>query len=159
MNMLHRLLGHDQAATRELLDLCLPLSDEQLDREFDVGWRTLRATFAHMIDNIETWTDLMIQRPVHEKAGNSVPELIARLESSYAEFAAFALQAEKDNLLDDTFTDILNNPPTKKPIGGAIGHLITHNMHHRAELQHMLNRLPLPNVPEGALLGWELAHG
>jgi uncharacterized damage-inducible protein DinB len=159
MNMLQRLLGHDQAATRELLELCQPLSDEQLDREFDAGWRTLRATFSHMIGNIETWTDLMLQRPVRQIVGASIPELISRLNSAYSKFADFALQAERDGRLDDSFTDVLDNPPTQKPIGGAIGHLITHNMHHRAELQHMLNRLPLPNVPEGDLLSWELAHG
>ena len=157
MNLLDRLLGHDEAATRELLVICQNLTDEQMDREFDAGWRTLRRTFAHMIGNIEVWTDLMMERMVRSgSAGDSVPELLARLEASYAEFAAFARQIEREGRLDDLWTDVLDNPPTQKSYGGAIGHVITHNMHHRAELQHILNRLDIPiNVPEGDLMGWD----
>lgn len=157
MTILDRLLGHDEAATRELLELCLPLSDAELDREFDAGWRTLRATFEHMLFNIETWTDLMLARPVRNiKGRNSVSDLLARLEESYTEFAALAHRIETEGRLDETWTDILDDPPQTKTFGGAIAHVITHNMHHRAELQHMLHRLPLPNVPEGDLMGWEM---
>lgn len=156
MNMLERLLGHDIAATRELLDLCQNMSDEELDRDFDVGWRTLRKTFNHMISNIEVWTDLMMERPIqHNSEQVSAPELLARLESSYAEFATFALQIEREGRLDALWTDVLDEPPTQKSFGGAIGHVITHNMHHRAEIQHILHRLNLPVVPEGDLMGWD----
>ncbi len=154
-------MGHDQAATRELLELCLPLSDAELDREFDAGWRSLRATFEHMLFNIETWTDLMLARPVRNiKGPNSIADLLARLEESYSEFAALARRVEAEGRLDHKWTDVLDDPPQQKSFGGAIAHVITHNMHHRAELQHMLHRLPLANVPEGDLMGWEmLTHG
>lgn len=157
MNMLERLLGHDHDTTRQFLMLCLPLSDEQLDRDFDAGWRTLRATFQHMIGNIEIWTNLMLARPLRRKgAHNSVPELIERLDRACAEFAELALRLEREGRLDDTWTDTLDNPPQDKSFGGAIGHVITHNMHHRAELLHMLHRLPMDNLPEGELMGWEM---
>lgn len=161
MTILERLLRHDQAATRELLELCLPLSDADFDREFDAGWRTLRATFEHMIFNIETWTDLMLARPIRNIEGrNSASELLARLEESYTEFAALARRMEAEGRLNDKWIDVLDEPPQEKSFGGAIAHVITHNMHHRAELQHMLHRLPLANVPEGDLMGWEmLTHG
>lgn len=161
MSILERLLGHDQAATRELLELCRPLSDAELDREFDAGWRTLRATFEHMLFNIETWTDLMLARPVRNiKGHNSITELITRLDEHYAEFAELARRTEAEGRLDQQWTDVLDKPPQQKSFGGAIAHVITHNMHHRAELQHMLHRLPLANVPEGDLMGWEmLTHG
>lgn len=161
MTILERLLGHDEAATRELLELCLPLSDTDFDREFDVGWRTLRATFEHMIFNIETWTDLMLARPIRNIEGrNSASDLLARLEESYTEFAALARRMEAEGRLNDKWIDVLDEPPQEKSFGGAIAHVITHNMHHRAELQHMLHRLPLANIPEGDLMGWEmLTHG
>jgi uncharacterized damage-inducible protein DinB len=156
MNLLERLLGHDRAATRELLDLCLPLNDEQLDRDFDAGWRTLRRTFAHVIGNIEWWTDLMLERPVRPRSEKcSVLELIERLENSYAEFSDLALRIEQEGRWDDRWTDVLDDPPQAKTFGGGIGHIITHNMHHRAEIQHMLHRLPIENVPEGDLMGWD----
>lgn len=160
MSILERLLGHDEAATRELLELCLPLTDADFDREFDAGWRTLRATFEHMIFNIETWTDLMLGRPLRDLEGTSPTQLLSRLENAYTEFAAFARHTEAQGRLDEKWTDVLDTPPQQKSYGGAIAHVITHNMHHRAELQHMLHRLPLPDVPEGDLMGWEMRqHG
>ncbi|MCW5875383.1 MAG: DinB family protein [Anaerolineales bacterium] len=161
MNILERFLGHDLDSTRELLELCLPLSDEQLDRRFDAGWGTLRLTFEHMIANIEVWSDLMQERPVRtDPRPNSALDLLFRLEAAYSDFAAFALQAEREGRLDALFSDVLDRPPQQKTVGGAIGHLITHNMHHRAELLHMLHRLGLPGeLPEGDLMGWEMRRG
>lgn len=166
MTMLERFLGHDLDSSRELLELCLKLSDEQLDRRMDAGWGSLRLTFEHMIANIEVWSDLMQERPVRTAPRpNSALDLLFRLEAAYSDFAAFARQAEQDGRLDTLFMDVLDRPPQLKSIGGAIGHLVTHNMHHRAEIQHMLHRLGADlSVPEGDLMGWdqrqrEAAHG
>jgi uncharacterized damage-inducible protein DinB len=155
MNILDRLLGHDRDTTRELFQLCLDLSDEQLDREFDAGWGTLRKTFDHMISNIETWTDLMMERPVQTSDQVSVQGLLERLERSYADFASFAKQIEREGRLDELWTDVLDNPPVQKSFGGAIGHVITHNMYHRADAHHMMHRLGMKNIPEGDLMGWD----
>jgi uncharacterized damage-inducible protein DinB len=109
-----------------------------------------------MIVNIETWTDLMMEREVRPASGKvSAGELLARLEVSYAEFAAFARQIEREGRLDELWTDVLDEPPAQKSFGGAIGHVITHNMHHRAEAQHMMHRLGMEYVPEGDLMGWD----
>lgn len=42
MTPFERLLGHDEAAPRELLEPCLPLNEAELDREFDAGWGDLK---------------------------------------------------------------------------------------------------------------------
>ncbi len=157
MNVLDRLLGHDLTTTRELLTICLSLSEEQMDREFDLGWRTLRRTFEHMIGNIEVWTDLMMERPIQQTyRGVTAAELLERLERSYAEFADFARLVERTGQLNERFTDVLDRPPRQKSFGGAIGHVITHNMHHRSEIMHMLHRLGVKDVPEGDLMGWDM---
>jgi uncharacterized damage-inducible protein DinB len=157
MNLLDRLLGHDYETTRDLLLICQNYDDALLDQEIDAGWRTLRRTFDHMIGNIEVWTDLMMERPVQNTfRGVSVADLLARLDASYAEFADFAQWVEQEGHLDDLFTDVLDKPPTRKSLGGAIGHVITHNMHHRAELLHMMQRLGIENLPEGDLMGWDM---
>lgn len=155
MNMLDRLLGHDFATTKTLLRLCSELPEETMDTPVDAGWGTLRKTFAHMIGNIEVWTNLMMERPVRRISGDSVGELLQRLEQSYGEFSVFARQVEREGRLDDLFIDALDNPPTQKSLGGAIGHIITHNMHHRSEILHMLHRLGAQNIPEGDLMGWD----
>lgn len=156
MNLLDRLLGHDFATTQDLLTRCLELSDPQLDRRFDVGWETLRKTFDHMIHNIEVWTDLMMGRNVRMVTEHSsVQDFLTRLEHSYTEFAAFAQQIEREGRMDDTFVDVLDEPPTEKSFGGGIAHLITHNMHHRSEALHIMHRLGMQNLPEGDLMGWD----
>ena len=69
MEILDRLLGYDAWTTRQLLLRCRELSDEQLDRQFDIGHRSVRATLLHMIRNMEFWTDLITGQPVRDDAG------------------------------------------------------------------------------------------
>ena len=79
MDILDRLLAHDTWTTRQLLLACQSLPDGLLDKEFDIDQQSLRRTFVHVIDNMEVWTDLLCERPVQKRTGNSVPELIERL--------------------------------------------------------------------------------
>lgn len=156
MNMLDRFLGHDLDTTRDLLNLCLDLCDEEMDRPIELGLGSIRLTLEHMIRNIEVWTDMMMARPARPASGPASAEaLLARLEQGYAEFAAFARRIEAEGRLDALWTDSFDEPATQKSFGGAIGHVITHNMHHRAELLAMLRRLGVGELPEGDLMGWD----
>ena len=155
MNLLDRLLGHDAWTTCRLLKLAASLPDDDLDRDFDLGRRTLRATFDHMIRNVEVWTDLMRSREARERAGTSVPELIERHDASMAEFIALAKEIEARGAWDEQWMDQEETPPKERTFGGTIAHVITHNMHHRAQLLFMLRRLGVQDVPEGDVLSWE----
>jgi uncharacterized damage-inducible protein DinB len=42
-----------------------------------------------------------------------------------------------------------------KSRGGVIAHVITHSMHHRAQVIAMLRALGVGDVPEGDVLSWE----
>jgi uncharacterized damage-inducible protein DinB len=160
VDVLDRLLGHDSWTTAQLLSISRGLTDEQLDRPFDIGHVTLRETFEHMIGNVEVWTDLLAERTADETPKDrSLDSLLARHERSYAEFATLARRLQDDQRLDDTFVDTLDNPPRRKPFGGTIVHVITHNMFHRADLLHILHRLGVPNLPEGDALSWENSLG
>jgi uncharacterized damage-inducible protein DinB len=162
MDILERLLGHDAWTTRQVLLLCQGLSDEQLDRDFDIGHRTLRATWVHLIGNVQVWTTLMAEQPVprtgKEPAWAASPAmLLATWEVAMAEFTELARRLAADGRLDDSYTDTLDNPPRRKTFGGTIAHLLTHDMHHRGEILHILQRLGVPGLPEGDVLGWEEA--
>jgi uncharacterized damage-inducible protein DinB len=155
MDLLDRLLAHDTWTTRQLLLACQPLSDELLDREFEIDHKSLRKTFIHMVDNLETWTDLLHERPVQEKTGNSIPQLMERLTLASLEFSKLAHQISREDRFDDFFLDSLDKPPRLKTFGGTIGHVITHNMHHRAHIMFLMERVGLKDHIEGDLLGWE----
>lgn len=155
MDILDRLIAHDTWTTRQLLDVCEGLSDDLLDKEFEIDHRSLRKTFLHMIENLETWTDLIHERPVQDKQGNSIPELRQRLVDASREFANLARKIARENRFDDSFWDVLDNPPRLKTFGGAIGHVLTHNMHHRAQIMYLMEKVGIQDHIEGDLLSWE----
>src|SRR5262245_30435115 len=85
MDILDRLLGHDAWTTGQLLLRCRELTDAQLDQEFDIGHRSVRATMLHIVRNMEVWTDLIAGQPVRPDegvgpSGRSVEGLLRRLD-------------------------------------------------------------------------------
>ena len=155
MDILDRLLAHDSWTTRQLLLACQQLPDEALDREFDMDQRSLRRTFVHMIDNMEIWTDLLCERAVQQRKGNSVAELLDRLSVISREFAHVARKIAREQRYDDCFVDTLDNPPRPKTFGAGIGHLLTHSMHHRAQVMFLMEQVGIHEHIEGDLLSWE----
>ena len=86
----------------------------------------------------------------------TLDDLIAQHEAAYANFSALAREMRDTNRWDDEFIDTLDVPPTEKTYGGGVLHVILHNMHHRAELFHMLSRLGLADLPPEDLMGWDM---
>lgn len=152
MNLLDRLFAHDRWATAILFDACEPITDEQWHTQFDIGHENLRATFGHLIGNIEAWTLIMQGRPIELDDDWSVPNLRPRWEHAYDAFESFAREISNEDRMDDTFTDHFDAPQT---FGAAILHVILHNEGHRTEILHMLNRLELAQVPEIDLALWD----
>jgi uncharacterized damage-inducible protein DinB len=153
MDLLDRLLGHDRWTTARLIDISSGLTDAQLDQEFDIGQRTLRETFVHMIFNVEAWTASMLGQPIDRSRNDrSLAALRDRHERAYATFADFARRMRDERRLDDTFVD---HADWRNSFGGAIAHVILHNAQHRGEALHILQRLGAPDLPEGDPLEWE----
>lgn len=144
MDVLDRLLDHDQWATTQLLEVARGLTDAQLDQDFDIGHRTLRTTFEHMISNVEGWASAFTGQDPAD-AGTSVDDLAARHAGSYPAFAGAARHFRDAQRLEETFTDSFGQPMT---FGGAVLMVILHNEGHRTEATHILARLGLPEVPE-----------
>ena len=160
MDLLDRLLGHDEWTTGELLRRCGELTHDQMFQTFDIGWSTVQRTLVHMIGNVRMWTDLMAGADASQ-SGNGwwefdLAQLTRAHEESYRDFASLARSVRDEQRWDDEFIDTLDSPPVAKSLGGGVLHVITHNMHHRSEVLHILARLGLENLPEGDLLGWEL---
>jgi len=163
MDMLDRLLMHDEWTTAECLRRCRELTPAQMHQEFDIGWRTLHATLVHMIDNVGTWTELMTTGlvtggPAGWDTGD-VATLEAQHRATYAVFTTLARSVRDEGRENDHWIDVLDSPPREKTYGGGILHVITHNMHHRSEVLHILARLGLQDLPEGDLLSWEASFG
>ena len=165
MDLLDRLLAHDVWSTHQLLLQSKPLSEAQLDTPFDVDSRTLRACFVHIVRVMEIWNDLLYERPVRTSAeldakSQTLEGLMARLTEAGGDLAAISKKVAREDRWDDTFTDVLDDPPKKKTFGGTIAHVITHSMHHRAQAMYMMEKLGIRDHIEGDVLGWEMStHG
>jgi uncharacterized damage-inducible protein DinB len=159
MDILDRLLGHDAWTTQQLLQRCRELDTAQLHQQFDVGHGTVYETLRHMIGNLRVWTDCMngdcTANAPAARDGRTLDEFIARHDAASHDFATLARRIRTGGRFDDTWLDTLDDPPKEKTYGGAISHVITHNMHHRGELLHMLQRLGVENLREGDVLSWE----
>ena len=155
MDILDRLLAHDAWTTRQLLLACSALPEERLDQDFDIDHRTLRRTFAHIIENMETWTDLMSERPVIERVGETPEALLARLAIIAQDFALRVRQLRVEGRLEAAFVDTLDRPPRSKTYATAISHLVTHGMHHRAQIMFMMEKVGLQDHIEGDVFSWE----
>lgn len=157
MDILDRLLGHDQWITTQLLEVCSTLTDAQLDQEFDIGLRSVRTTLDHMSFNVAFWTGAMIGQPVTlSREDRSIPALMQRHASTFAAFEAAARSAQAEGRLDDTFVDHYNYPQS---VGGTIVHVAVHNHLHRSEVLHMFQRLGVEGAPEGDPQEWEHRTG
>ena len=90
-----------------------------------------------------------------QRGGRSVADLIARQERAAEALAKLARAVAARGGWDERWVDRTERPPVERTFGGAIAHVITHSMHHRAQLLFMLRRLGVDGVPEGDVLGWE----
>ncbi|QDT99049.1 DinB family protein [Gimesia aquarii] len=155
MDLLDRLLQHDAWTTRHLLDVCATLNDAQLDQEFDIGHRTLRATLHHIIHNMEVWTSLMMQEEIQRQSNLTIPGMTQRLTVAEERLANLARKVARDEAWDKLWTDQLDDPPRDKAYGTSIAHIITHSMHHRAQVLYMLRVSGVKPLPEGDVFSWE----
>jgi uncharacterized damage-inducible protein DinB len=158
MDLLDRLLGHDAWTTRQLLLRSQGLSDEELDRDHGIGHGTLRVTFLHIIRNMEAWFDLMSGRPIganpgDQPGGRTVEGMIERLDRAAANLAKLARSVAQRAAWDEKWVDCRNQH--EFTWGASIAHVITHSMHHRAQVLYMLRLSGVKDLPEGDVLSWE----
>src|ERR1700712_3943221 len=112
MTIVERLLRHDAWTTRTLLGLAAGLSDAELDREFDIGHRSLRRTFFHIVGNMECWCDLMNGRSQRWDGkvvgeGNSIARLMERVEVVGEELVTLGRKVVEEKQEEDFFVDTL----------------------------------------------------
>lgn len=157
MTILERLLGHDAWTTRQLLLRCKELNDEQMNRNFEIGAKSLRETLHHIVAAMESHTDFLYGRSAPEagRNGQTVDEMLQRLTTIAKDFAGFALKMERDRSEDELIVHPRNG--NRRTAGGVVAHIITHGMHHRAQVLFILEQLGVEDILEGDALGWESA--
>ena len=156
MNFLNQLIQHDSWTTQQLLNQCAELSDVQLDQQTDIGHKTIRQTLNHVIRNMDIWSaiisDELTPDILKDEAAPTLHQLSFRFRNASKRLAQAAEQIELENRWDEAFEDPVDG--IKKERGLAIAHILTHSMHHRAQLLYMMRRIGLTDLPEGDVFSW-----
>src|SRR5262249_6166360 len=103
--MWDRYLGYETFTLRYFIERWREVNPEQLHQHFDIGHRTLYDTMAHIIYNLETWTDLMRERPVRDMPTlpDDVDECLARFDAAMADFASCVHDLQAAQRLEETY--------------------------------------------------------
>lgn len=154
-NPLDILVIHDLWATQQILGACKPLSDEQLDRQFEMGPGTVRATITHMIAAMNAWADTLAGRANRERVdGNGVKYSVAQLEQMIGDSTREFSELAHAHPLDEIVTRERLGKVYRFTRGAILTHVATHGMHHRAQLLNMLRQLGVSPLPMSSVVEW-----
>jgi uncharacterized damage-inducible protein DinB len=146
------LLEYDHGCTDKLAGKIELLYQADLVRRFPIGHLTLHASFYHLVTIAEKWTDR--SRPIPTGViGKTYPGpdriAVKELRERYRVAARqmmvniSALHSTSDCMRDYDWEIKRNH----------LIHIITHGMHHRAQIINMLTQLGVTNIIEGGDFG------
>jgi uncharacterized damage-inducible protein DinB len=154
---LDALYQHDRWATEQLLAVCAKLTDEQLDRPFEMGFGSIRKTFVHMISVIDGWHSAITTQP--RRFDKNGPNDIASLTAAFTIVAdAFGATLDKGKP-GDVWTARRPGEAIDVPRAILATHILTHGTHHRAQLLNMLRHVGVTDAPEVGVIDWTFATG
>jgi uncharacterized damage-inducible protein DinB len=149
------LLAQNHWATRNLLDSCAHLTQEQFHRRFEMGLGSLHDTVIHILGAMRGWGDMLAgraQRPRLEYDQRTVPELLMMLD----EISADLVESAAAHPNEDTVTGERAGKSYTFTRGAVLTHVLTHGMHHRAQALNMLRQLGVEKVPPSSVVEWVL---
>jgi uncharacterized damage-inducible protein DinB len=150
------LLAHDRWATSQILDVCAKLPPDQFRRRFDIGPGSLHDTFTHMAAAMRAWTDTLAgtepPRPWLEATEQRTPEALrSLLDAAYEDVTIEARRRPLDEIVHRRTraggTIVLTR-------AAALTHVVTHDMHHRAQCLNMLRHLGVSPLPPSSVAEW-----
>jgi uncharacterized damage-inducible protein DinB len=147
------LLAHNHWATREVLDACAGLSEDQFHHRFEMGLGSLHDTVTHILGAMRGWGDLLAGRPQRDRLEGekrTVADLLMLLDELGADLQVSATTHPVEEEVSGerggvgyTFTR-----------GAVLTHVLTHGMHHRAQCINMLRQVGADPVPRSSVMEW-----
>jgi uncharacterized damage-inducible protein DinB len=139
------LLGYNDWADSRLLEASGPLSDEQLDRGFDMGPGSLRRTLIHIWAGESVWLARWMgkaeTRWPDEAERLPLAEIQRRFGATWVERARFlATLADADLAREQVYRDSKGSLFRAK-LGNMLIQGVTHSLHHRAQAVNMLRHV------------------
>jgi AraC-like DNA-binding protein len=167
MNLTQRLVEHDLADTRKMLEAAQTLTKEQLDAKtadpaprlflecFDA---TIRGRLHYLIVTKECWLAAVHGRPnpMLGKSDKTVKGMLARWAVVEKEWRELVQSVEEEGRWDEMFIDALCDQPETFSFGGMIAHVLDRSARDRAEVFRALTALGRDDAAYGDPLSWEM---
>jgi uncharacterized damage-inducible protein DinB len=151
---LRELFTYDDWAHEKLLATASGLSDQELDRPFEMGLGSLRNTLNHLYAAERVWLDRWVQHaPPRFRAdatGVSMPQLRQEMTEAAVERNALLERiCDADLQKGITYTNLRGQTYTYQ-LGQMMLHVCNHGVHHRAQVLNMMKQigaeLPKPGL-------------
>jgi uncharacterized damage-inducible protein DinB len=143
------LRAHNTWATGVLIDDAAKLSHEQFHQRFEIGPGSVHDTLRHIVGAMLRWADRIGGREVKpsiEKEGETLPAGALRglLAKADADLRAVAEAIDSRAGWLETMQFVVDGGPTNRfSRAAAMMHVLTHGMHHRAQVLNMRRQLGL----------------
>ena len=149
------LLAHNHWATRQVIDACDALTNEQFHQSFDIGPGSLHDTVTHILGAMRGWGDMLAQRDIRsrpEENRHTVDDLRTLLD----EIAIDLSESARSHPNDEIVTATRGGKTYSFTRGGVLTHVTTHGMHHRGQCLNMLRHLRVDPLPPVSVVEWML---
>jgi uncharacterized damage-inducible protein DinB len=163
-DLLERLLRHNAWTTRQLIERARSLSPQQYVQRFDIGPGSVHDTLRHIVSVMFGWADSIAGRPRRPSLGadgegpvRDVDELLQQLDDAAKELEKTARMIVNEGRMDEMMSVTYEGRTWEFTRGTALAHVITHGMHHRAQVFNMMRQLGMPVDIDGDVIEWEVA--
>lgn len=147
---IHILSAHNTWATGVLIDDAAKLTHAQLHQRFEIGLGSVHDTLRHIVGAMLRWADRIsgrtvkpsIERDGNELAPAALRELLAQAD---ADLRSVGEAVEQRGGWSEEMEFVVDGGPTYRfSRAAALMHVLTHGMHHRAQVLNMRRQLGLP---------------
>jgi uncharacterized damage-inducible protein DinB len=144
LGTLHELFAFNDWARDAVMRCAAGLSKEQLDRPFEMGWKTLRNTLNHLCSVESVWLERWQGKQPHYRVSGDGVEMgpmweewrgIAKRRNAYV-----AGLKDADLRVELTYKNIKGETLTF-PLGAMLLHVCNHGSYHRAQALNMLRHV------------------
>ena len=163
-DILKRLLAHNAWTTRQLVQCARALTPEQYVQRFDIGPGSVHDTLRHIISVMFGWADEIADRSRRPSLGSDgkgpirdVDELLTLLDHAAKELEKTARLIVDRDTMDEIMSVTYEGRTWEFTRGTALAHVLTHGMHHRAQVFNMMRQLGKPINIDGDVIEWEIA--
>jgi AraC-like DNA-binding protein len=170
MNLIERLIEHDLADTRRMIERARTLTPQQLDKPLpapkpalflECFEHTLRGRLDYLVGTKECWLAAVYGRPnpLLEERDTSPTGLGDRWERVEQEWRELTRSVESEGRWNESFIDGLCEQPATFTFGGMIAHVIDRAARDRAEAYRAFVALGHEDAADGDPLTWEQRQG